>query len=149
MADRYWACIEVGGCLRTEDIPRFCAAIGINPWEIPGRVDGGRFVFDDCQARYGQFEELETLCRELGLPYARKSEGYCECPPEIVFWRQGLDGPQALLADSDHDPLVPMRVLRDIRDALQADRVADALGLAAAEVVDLDDMPAFSTGAAT
>ena len=86
MSERYAASIKIGGEIRHSRLGKLLAAIraasisqqwGEPPFEPKSAEDlatavrdGHLFLCDD-QTRYGEFPELETACRELGLPYTR------------------------------------------------------------------------------
>ena len=143
MADYFYGRIEVGGRLRAADIPAFCQAAGIPTHALTECLEDGQFVLEENDARYGQFEELEELCRELGLPYRRQSDGKYEFSPEIAFWMPGMDGADGIITDHDGNMQVAMQCVRAIRDALREGRTAEALGLAEQVVVDLPELPPF------
>ncbi len=145
MADYFWGRIEIGGVLRRKDLLQFCQAVGAtDEFELLRSVEDGHVVLDDCEARYGQFEELEDVCREVGLPYVRHSDGKYEFSPEIVFWQPGMEGAYAVITDHDHNMQVSMDDVRAIRDALVANDIPNACFLADRAVVDLPELPPFS-----
>ena len=99
MADRFPGEIHIGGTLRVadhnpDDIDAFLAECSQQPteWGEPSQCeevtlstisqvidkDTGFIIFRDDQACYGEFEELEELCRELGLSYDRTSDARYE-----------------------------------------------------------------------
>lgn len=99
MADYMSAHITIGGLLPEHALPELVRAI-----ELDGagpdfgemfidaddivdflREDGPRTLVDD-QARDGQFENIETVCRELGLAYRRYNEAKYERPEQIVIF---------------------------------------------------------------
>ena len=130
MADRFWACIEIGGRLRQADVPRFCKEARIDPCDLPEYLQEGRFVLENSEAAYGRFEDLEDLCQELGLAYRRQSDGKYEFTPEIVAWRPGLEEPDCVLTDHMGDPVIALGSVRKIYDALKAGHQQEALALA-------------------
>ena len=143
MADYFWGRIEIGGDLRKQDVPRFCRDARIEECDVAEHVENGHFVRDDCEACYGQFEELEDLCRELGLPYIRQSDGKYEFSPEIVFWQPCMREPYHVVTDHDGNMQVSMDAVRAIRDALVANNIPNACYLADRVVVDLPPLPPF------
>ena len=144
MAEYFWGRIEIGGDLRRTDLPKFCEAIGArDEFELLRYEEDGHVVCDDCEARYGQFEELEDACREVGLSYIRHSDGKYEFSPEIVFWQPGMSGACGVITDHDHDMQVRMDDVRVIRDALVANDIPTACFLADKAVIDLPALPPF------
>jgi len=143
MSEHFRGRIEVGGELHSADSPRFSSALGIGEGDVSSFIDNGHFVFVDGDASYGQFEELEQLCRELGLPYRRQSDGKYEFSPEIVFWQRGMTGPYQVITDQSGNMQVGMEKLRAIRDALVASNIPEACFLADRAVVDLPELPPF------
>jgi propanediol dehydratase small subunit len=47
-------------------------------------TDRGALVLQEFDRNYGRFEELESLCRELGLTYIRYSDATWEWDAEVV-----------------------------------------------------------------
>ena len=144
MADYFWGRIEIGGDLRKENVPKFCEALGAaDEFDLLRFMEDEHVVRDDCEARYGQFEELEDVCREIGLPYIRRSDGKYEFSPEIVFWVPAMEGPDATITDHDGNMQVAMDEVRKIRDLLRAEKVEEALGQLESAVADLPSLPPF------
>ncbi|MBT3380732.1 MAG: hypothetical protein HN742_26870 [Lentisphaerae bacterium] len=146
MADHYYARIKIGGTLRADDVSRFCAALGIHPGDVNGRISNGCFVFENDEASYGRFEELEDLCRELELTFVRESDGKYGFSAEVVFWAPGMDEAGQALADHDNNLQVDMEDVRAIREALRADDIPEARHLCERVVVDLPEFPLFRIG---
>lgn len=144
MSDRFWGKIKIGGDLKRVDLSKFCDAL-----EVQGALDklrlleDGNVVPEDDEATYGQFEDLEDTCRELGLPYCRCSDGKYGYTPEIVFWQPGMDCQCSVLTDHAHNMQVSMADVRAIRDALVADDIPNAFYLADRAVVDVPELPPF------
>ena len=61
-------------------------------------------LYDD-QARWGEFEALETFLREHGIPYRRWSEGKYEYDAEAVAFHPQC-GQLSWLTNHDHQPIV-------------------------------------------
>ena len=57
--------------------------------DVP-RIEDGTLYYDNDQATYGRFEELEDYLVEQGIPFTRNSEGFCEYPGETRFFRPGV-----------------------------------------------------------
>ena len=143
MADYFWGRIEIGGDLHQADLSRFCTAARVEPFDIPELFEEGRLALENEQASYGQFDELEDLCRELGLPYIRRSDGRYEFSPETVFWVPGMEGADAIITDHEGNMQVAMDDVRRIRNSLRDGKLAEALALAEQAVVDLPVLPRF------
>ncbi len=73
-------------------------------------------LYDD-QARYGEFDSLETFLRKHGIPYSRWGEGKYEYDPEVVTFRPGC---KLLSWPTNHDqhPVVPATQLTPIEAKL-------------------------------
>jgi hypothetical protein len=83
-------------------------------------VEEGIFTLANMQARYGQFEDLENLLRQKGIPFDRQSGQAYEFYPELVIFRPGENGAPAL---SLYFPLVgssdkPGIIAQDIKDLI-------------------------------
>jgi hypothetical protein len=144
MSDRYNARIEIGGDLPRQHLPRFCRLFGAGDEEaLLARVADGHLVLEDEQAAWGEFFELETVCRDLGLPYRRRSEGYWEQPPQLAFWQPGMEEAESVTTDSGGGILISMDTLREARDHLRASNAASALALLEETVIEVPELPAF------
>ena len=144
MSEHFWGRIEVGGRLQRGNLSRFCAALGIEEGDLHNTIEDGHFVFERGDAAYGQFEELEQLCRELGLPYRRQSDGKYEFSPEVVFWHPGMNGPCHVTTDHTGNMQVAMDEVRKIRDTLLVDNnIPAACVLLDKAVVELPELPPF------
>lgn len=120
MADRYCGSILVGGPLKRADMDDFLSAVcgdgASHDWgEPPIDINNekalleyvqnpthdktkGMFYACDDQARNGMFEEIEGVCRELGLSYDRYSDAYAEWSGEANIYRPvSGDGPDPVL----------------------------------------------------
>jgi hypothetical protein len=83
-------------------------------------VEEGVFTLANMQAAYGQFEDLENLLRQKGIPFDRQSGQAYEFYPELVIFRPGENGAPAL---SLYLPLVgssdqPGIIAQDIKDLI-------------------------------
>lgn len=103
MADYIGAEIIIGGKISKDDVPRLLEQLKMdqlideedindvlenNRGTCPG-VDEGCLVLRS-EARYGEYDELEPLLRELGMSYQRISDGYAEIEAECVWWYPGM-----------------------------------------------------------
>ena len=75
--------------------------------------------FRDNQAKSGQFEEIESYCRTMGISYDRYSDSHYELDAECSYWRPGFDEPRTFVTDSAGEHYVP---LRDVKDLLVKER---------------------------
>lgn len=109
--------------------------------------EGLLFLYDS-EARWGEFQEIETYCEANGIAFNRYSDGYCEYDPEIKVFREGMEAPVAYNTDSNGQPqisadkIIPLLVI--IEEMGQAN-TGEVWGLyeqlaAAAEVIK-GDMP--------
>ncbi|WP_240416551.1 hypothetical protein [Paenibacillus periandrae] len=66
-------------------------------WERMNSLIGGHFEefenvyqFEDAEAINGEFSDLEEFLIEQGIPFDRKSVGFCEIQPEHRIFRPGI-----------------------------------------------------------
>ena len=148
MADRFAGEIHIGGTLRVadhdpDDIDAFLAECSQQPteWGEPSQCeevtlstisqvideDTGFIIFRDDQACYGEFEELEELCRELGLSYDRTSDARYEYDGELVRWRAGMEEPLVEDADKNGKRLIAGEHVEACLATLRAGRIAEGI----------------------
>ncbi|MBW2135806.1 MAG: hypothetical protein JRG72_11380 [Deltaproteobacteria bacterium] len=60
--------------------------------EVEAKITEGIFYLYKAEARWGQFEELESLLRSKGIPFDRQSGQAFEFIPELVIFRPAKDG---------------------------------------------------------
>lgn len=138
MSERYAASIKIGGEIRQGDLAALLDAItkasichdwGEPPFEPKSAEDlatairdGHLFLCDD-QTRYGEFPELETTCRKLGLAYTRWCEGYCEYDAEVIDWRPSMKEPVVRVgSNSSATTYVPTKEVKKALKHLEAGR---------------------------
>lgn len=160
MSERYAASIKIGGQIRQRDLPALLeaitqASVGHNWGEPPfepksaqdlaaAARDGHLFLCDD-QTRYGEFPELETACRELGLSYTRWCEGYCEYDAEVVDWRPGMNEPRCRAgSNSGSATFVPADEVRKALKHLESNHFGRARELLRKLCPDIPDLPPFT-----
>jgi hypothetical protein len=144
MSDRYSARIEIGGELPRQHLPRFCRLLDVSDEDVLlERIADGHLVLEDDQAAWGEFFELESVCRDLDLPYQRRSEGYWDQPPQLAFWQPGMEGSESVTTNGDGGILVSMDTLREARDYLRAGGAAEALALLEETAIEVPDLPPF------
>lgn len=73
---------------------------------------GGTLRLVDEEARYGQFDAIESACRELGLSFVRHSEARYEYDGELVWWQPGMNEVGWSCADQEANPLVAVSEIR-------------------------------------
>jgi hypothetical protein len=90
-------------------------------------------LYDD-QARYAEFDSLETFLRKHGIPYSRWGEGKYEYDPEVVVFRPGR---KLLSWPTNHDqqPVVSAFQLTPIEAKLT--NLVEALKRGKAEAVEV------------
>lgn len=141
MADRIWAKISIGGEVPRDLMMGLSDAI--TRCQVEGEVaeagefspkdtslgdypslekyfeaflneDGDALAFVDEQAPNGEFEEIETFCRENNIAYDRMH--ICSGPyqAEYVYWRPGMSEPYMELCDDNGRELVDGTRLREI-----------------------------------
>jgi len=148
MADRFAGEIHIGGTLRAadhnaDDIAPFLGQCAEQPteWGESGHgdpltldtidevidEDTGCIIFRDDQACYGEFPELEEICRELGLSYDRTSDARYEHDGELVRWRPGMERPLVENATQSGNPLIDRERVEACLTTLKAGRVEDGI----------------------
>ena len=148
MADRFPGEIHIGGTLRVaehnpDDIDTFLAECCEQPTDWGESAHGealtldtidqvidqdtGLIIFRHDQACYGEFQELEEICRELGLPYDRTSDAKYEHDGELVRWRPGMERPLVENATQGGNPLIDRERVEACLATLKAGRVEDGI----------------------
>lgn len=123
MADHMSAYIQLGGQLPSEqtiELARQVSCQGGPAWGEYYADDSAQaesdlraassaqrpFVLYDEEAAWGQFDELETLCQELGLAYRRHCCAKYEYDALWQWWQAGMAEPAWCLASQDGAVLV-------------------------------------------
>ena len=142
MADFFWGEIEIGGPVPRSLVPRLLEfaqepATGYTPDELTTAnlpklfkefdATKGYLHLEDPEARYGQFEELETFLLEANIGYNRRSDGKYEFTPEEARFRPGMDGPTFRLLSHEQAPLVSLHGVEEARLLLEAGQSSEAL----------------------
>lgn len=147
MADYMSAKITIGGKLKASDVDTLIKAIVDQAVsleydeappeedEIRERLNENEVVFYDIEARYGQFEDLEQVCRDLGLNYVRHSEGKYDYEAEFVVYEPGMDEPLELLATNDGRPACTLDDLKEMDAAVLVERLEKATSCPMLEIV--------------
>jgi len=114
MSDRYWAKIWIGGPVPDDLMPEFRQKLdeaGLFPVDgdlsecVQGRDDS--LAFDDSEAPYGWFEELEEWLVLNGIEFNRQSDAYFEVDARLVAFRKGQGQREFIL---DHNGYHVIRV---------------------------------------
>ena len=116
MGERYCAWIRIGGTIERANVEPLLTEIrssGVKldwcqPWFEPqnadellaARTDGWLRLCDE-EARYGEFQDLERVCQELGLGYTRHTEAWCGEDAVLEIWRPGMKEPAEYSASND------------------------------------------------
>ena len=79
--------------------------------------DGHLFLVDD-QARFGQFEELESFCTKHGIAFDRHSDAKHEYNAENVYFRSGMKKPESVPSNNDGDALLRVETIRPVAKEL-------------------------------
>ena len=134
MSARYSAWIRIGGSLERSHAEILIKAIrtdyarldwGEPPFEpstadelLAARSDE-RLRLCDEEARYGEFDTIESACRELGLSYRRHAEAWCGEDAILIDWRPGMAEPLVRVASNEGGD----------EALVSEERVCEALGL--------------------
>jgi len=120
MADRMAAEIWIGGKLPRTLLDEFPISdlrvdFDENPFDatteegiLSARDEAGLLHFADCEAAWGEFQELEGWLREHNIPFQRHSSGKYEHDPCLVEFRPDLPGTpdRYTLTNQDGAPVV-------------------------------------------
>ena len=104
-------------------------------------------IFRDDQARYGEFEELVELCRQLGLSYDRISDARYEHNGESARWRPDMERPLVEDADQSGKPMVHCECIEECLATLRAGRIAEGIKALQDLVPDVAPLPRFEVDA--
>ena len=158
MSERYAANIVIGGSLPKIRLPELLEVVQetdvsiewgdapLNPQseqELLTALDEGQLWFCDDQALNGEFPELETACRELGLSYTRQSEGHCQ-DAEVVDWRPDMEEPLVRVGSNAGDAtFVPTEEVRKALTHLESNHIGRARELLRKLCPDIPELPPF------
>ena len=145
MSDRMAAEIEIGGPVRRRHVPGLIKAINAEGvfigWEeaifdagnaqdlvdIAAGFEKGTLVLADPEACYGYFDGLEAFLVKHGIGFNRHSEAKYEHEGEYVQFRPGMKKPFVQFATQAQTPVVPVPLLKPVRQALKKGQVTKAL----------------------
>lgn len=72
----------------------------------------------DVEASWGRFDVLEDFLATNGIAFDRRSDKY-EFDPELVQYRPGMKQPLLRYTRHDHEPVVVLRDLKKMQQALE------------------------------
>jgi len=160
MSERFSTFIRIGGRLKRSRVEPLLKAIreaGVrsdwgDAWfepktakELLEAVQEKHLFLCDDEARYGEFPELEKLCRRLKLGYRRHCDGGGVYDSELVDWRPGMNEPVAQRASTEHEGEA-LLLASEVRTALQllgANKVKPAIDKLKKLCVVVSDLPPF------
>ena len=114
MSDRFGASLKV----RRADYEGDANLKKLLDQEKPDLEEYGTFMITDDQARYGEFDEIETYCVNHGIAFDRWSESYYEYRSQIRMFRPGATviDKTVYLSSDNGDPFIECRTVRAILD---------------------------------
>lgn len=130
MADYFYGQMTIGGRIPKELIPQLqqkLEAEGLlaDGWFPQGNLgfylQDGLLVFEDSDARYGGFEDLEKFLKEHGIEFNRWSDSKYEFDCELVTFRRET-GLHSRLTDKERRPVVQTC---DVEELLELDEVGE------------------------
>lgn len=162
MADYFPGEIYIGGDVPLELIPellQIAAADGacldygeqaidaeITAEELLAYIDGdGALKFCAYEARYGEFQELESWLQSHGIPYDRHSDSRYEFTAEWRRWRPGMELPLVTVSNNDGGDFCEVAPVAAAREALLATNTGLAMRWLdrALEFKDVPELPPF------
>lgn len=160
MSERLSTWIRIGGRVKRSRLKPLLKAIcdaGVrtdwgDAWFEPKAADelleakqeSHLYLCDD-EARYGEFPEIEKVCRRLKLSYRRQCDGGCVYDPELVDWRPGMKDPVAQRASTEHEgeALILASAVKEALALLEADKVRPAINKLKKLCMVVADLPPF------
>jgi len=83
-------------------------------------VEAGIFTLEDGEARYGEFEDLETLLKMKGIPFDRETAMDWNQPPCRQIYRPARNGSaemdEHIQLNSDGEVVVSVEAIREVLD---------------------------------
>ena len=160
MSERYCAWIRIGGRIERSKLEPLLAEVhsssvsldwgepSFEPASADALVDAKKddtLQLCDDQARYGEFPELEEVCRELGLAYARFCEAWCGYDAQIVDWRLGMKEPLIRTCSNEDSDIVLVdgATVKEALAALEAGRTEEAARRLRDLCLEIPDLPPF------
>jgi hypothetical protein len=160
MSSRFCASIRIGGTIEASKIEPLVLAIraagvacewGDATFEpqthqelLDARKDGHLWLCDE-QANYGEFPEIEAVCRKLDLGYTRHSEASFDSDAELLIWRTGMKKPIVRAGSNinEKDTFVPNEAIRRALALLERGHIDKALRTLRNLCPDIPELPPF------
>jgi hypothetical protein len=160
MSSRYAAWIRIGGTVDRASAGSLLNAVrqawakrdwNADPFQpstidelLEAREDGWLWLYDE-EAKYGEFEGIERVCRELGLSYCRHTEAWCGDDAVLLDWRPGMEQPLVRTGSNDNSDvaLVPEDPVRNALAALEAGDAPAATRILEDLCPQVPDLPPF------
>jgi hypothetical protein len=92
-------------------------------------AEGSTLRLVDHAATWGRFDPLEAFLFRHGIAFDRRTDAKYEYDAELVRYRPGMSQPCVRPTNQDHEPVMAVRSLEPIRQALQGGHVQQALTL--------------------
>ena len=160
MSSRYAAWIRIGGTVEranAEPLPKAVRdAWAKRDWNADpfqpdtidelreARADSWLWLCDE-EARYGEFEDIERACRDLGLSFCRRTEPTCGDDAVLLDWRPDMEEPLVRTGSNDKSDavLVPEEPVSRALAALEAGDAAEAIRILKNLCPHIPDLPPF------
>lgn len=98
--DRFFAMLMIPHAYHTEDVDKQFSTYCKNHPALPGTASFSRqddvIVLEDCEAAYGEFEDLETWLIEHEIPFDRTTDPYFSEPMQRRQYRPATDTKEAV-----------------------------------------------------
>ena len=158
MSSRYAAWIRIGGTVERANAGPLLTAVrdawakrdwNAEPFQpgtidelLAAREDGWLWLYDE-EAKYGEFEAIESACRELGLCYCRHTEAWCGDDAVLIDWRPGMEEPLVRTGSNDNSDiaLVPEESVGKALAALEAGEPSEAIRILKGLCPEVPDLP--------
>lgn len=101
---------------------------GTDPMSFLKAVDRqkGVIVCEDCQACRGQFDDIEDVCRQMGLSYDRWSDSSGEYEGEYQRFRPGMKDPFTVEANNNGNQICDRLLVLEAYELLNQNNVKAA-----------------------
>ena len=160
MSARYAAWIRIGGTVERAKAEPLLKAVrdawakrdwNADPFQpgtiddlLDARADGWLWLCDE-EAKYGEFEALERVCRELGLSFCRHTEAWCGDDAVLIDWRPGMEEPLVRTGSNDNSDiaLVPEEPVGKALAALEAGGASEATRILKDLCSHVSELPPF------
>ncbi len=160
MGARYAAWIMIGGTVERAKAEPLLKAVreawAKRDWDAdpfqPSTIDelrdareDGRIWLCDGEAKYGEFEDIECACRELGLSFCRHTEPTCSDDAVLIDWRPSMEEPLVRTGSNDNSDtvLVPEEPVGKALAALEVGDAPEAIRILKDLCSQVPDLPPF------